>query len=51
MTQIVNHIEEMRVRYPEWYNAIRQLNEDVLKTDRSWWRETEKNVDRTGTVK
>ena len=37
--QIVNHMEEMHVRYPEWYNAIRQLNEDALETDRSWWEE------------
>ena len=32
-------IERMRVRYPEWYNAIRQLNEDALETDRLWWEE------------
>jgi hypothetical protein len=42
--QIVNHIEEMRVRYPEWYNAIRQLNEDVLETDRSWWEGNRKET-------
>lgn len=42
--QIVNHIEEMRVRYPEWHNAIRQLNEDVLETDRSWWEGNRKEI-------
>ena len=36
---IVDPIERMRVRYPEWYNAIRQLNEDALETDRLWWEE------------
>ncbi len=27
------------VHASEWYDAIRQLNDDALENDRSWWEE------------
>ena len=38
----MDHMEAMWSMHPEWYDAIRQLNNDALETDRSWWEEKRK---------
>ena len=35
----MDHMEAMWSMHPEWDDAIRQLNNDALETDRSWWED------------